>query len=117
MKAAMTRRFDQKIEPPLQERPIYAFTIGPDGGILTRTYYRYDILSRGVPTYRMVNDYGGVVIKTEKQLDRFANGYYYSFTNDPDAARTAAVKHLRNRVEKAEAALQKAMHELDRWIK
>lgn len=113
----MTRRFNQKIEPPLQERPIYAFAIGPDGGILTRTYYRYDILSRGVPTYRMVNDYGGVVIKTEKQLDRFANGYYYSFTNDPDAARTAAVKHLRNRVEKAEAALQKAMHELDRWIK
>lgn len=117
MKAAMTRKFNQKIEPPLQERPIYAFTIGPDGDTLTRTYYRYDILSRGVPTYRMVNDYGGVVIKTEKQLDRFANGYYYSFTNDPDAARTAAVKHLRNRVEKAEAALQKAMHELDRWIK
>ena len=113
----MTRRFDKKPELPLQDRPIYAFTVGPDGEILTRTYYRYDVLSRGVPTYRMVNDYGGVVIKTDKQLDRFANGYYYSFTNNPDAARAAAVEHLRTRVEKAEAALEKAMHELDRWLK
>lgn len=113
----MTRRFDQKNKPPLQDRPIYAFTIGPDGEILTKTYYRYDVLNRSIPTYRMVNDYGGVVIKTDKQLDQFANGYYYSFTNDPDAARAAAVEHLRTRVEKAEAALEKTMHELDRWIK
>lgn len=71
----MTRRFDKKPERPLQDRPIYAFTFGPDGEVLTKAYHRYDVLSRGIPTYRMVNDYGGVVIKTDKQLDRFANGY------------------------------------------
>lgn len=30
-------------QQPLQDRPIYAFTLGPDGEVLTKAYHRYNM--------------------------------------------------------------------------
>lgn len=101
---------ERMMEMEKQDRPLYGFHIG-DSGLVRNEYHEYETYA-SADSYLFRSHTGRNVLKTKDQLDRYLNGYLYTFDPDPAHAVAAMKDTLEERISEAEVAVMKAQAEI-----
>lgn len=100
-----------------QEKIIYAFRMDESGRLICTPIDNYEVKEnlRGEKSYRFRLN-GFIKHKTERQLDKFLNNYFYTFNQDKQRARTMIMKDLDAKIESLETDLESAKSLLSRIV-